>query len=202
MSILSSYASGYPAYYRIDRSADCPFRSRGGCNEHEVSALQHGGRLTFDPHNPDQYWWPRTADFQAEAAKHAASPTAVANMAALVQAILRQRNLNRVLWFGHGASGELQFGSGQRLDATGIASLPDVSAAFAPGGAIGFYACNAGQSQQFFQAMANKLRVEVRGFSTGVRWNLAWDGSSPHRFIRSRGIAGQLPTPNITCIPQ
>jgi hypothetical protein len=123
-------------------------------------------------------------------------------MSALVQAIRGQRGLSRVLWFGHGAAGELQFGGGQRLTAANLASLPDLSAYFAPGGSIEFYACNTGLSQGFFQALANRLRVIVRGFSIGVRWNLRWDGNSPHRFITTRGIAGKLPTPTTTCRPQ
>lgn len=202
MSILSTYASGYGAYYRRDTSPGCPYRSRGGCHEHEVSALEHGGRLTGDPQNPDQWWWPRTEDFCVEAAKHAQRPVGVASMGALVQTIRGQRGLSRVLWFGHGASGELQFGGGQRLTAANLASLPDLSAHFTLGGSIEFYACNTGLSQSFFQALANRLRVIMRGFSSGVRWNLRWDGNPPHRFITARGIEGQLPTPTITCRPQ
>ena len=123
-------------------------------------------------------------------------------MNALVQAMRGQRSLNRVLWFGHGAAGELQFGGGQRLTAANLPSLPDLSAHFAPGASIEFYACNTGLSQGFFQALANRLRVTVRGFSSGVKWNLRWVGSSPHRFITARGIDGRLPTPTITCRPQ
>ncbi len=202
MTILSAYASGYGAYYRRDESPRCPYRGRGGCHEHEVSALLHQGRLTGDPQNPDQWWWPRTEDFRVEAAKHAQRPIGVASMSALMQAIQRQRDLSRVLWFGHGAAGELQFGGGQRLTAAGIASLPALSAHFAPGGSIEFYACNAGQSQVFFQALANRLRVIVRGFSTGVARTLHWEGESPHRFITLRGIEGSLPTPTCVASPQ
>lgn len=200
--ILSTYAAGYPPYYRRDASRRCPYRKNGGCNEHEIDAMEHGGRLTFDPQNADQHWWPRTADFLAEAGKLAKSPVPVASMKALVQAIRKKKNLQRVVWFGHGARGELQFGSGQRLTAAGIAALPDLSSHFAAGGTIDFYACNTGQSTTFFQALANKLRVTVRGFSTGVRWNLHWDGSKPHRLVTSRGIDGKLPKPNITCAPK
>jgi hypothetical protein len=202
MNTLSTYASGYPVYYQRDRSAGCPYRSRGGCNEHEINALEHGGRPTHDPENPDQSWWPRTEDFLAEAIKRAGRPIGVPNMAALLRVIGQHRSIDKVLWFGHGASGELQFGSGQRLNSAGIASLADVSGNFARGGAIEFYACNAGQSPGFFQSLANRLRVTVRGFSIGVEWNLSWDGDSPHRLITSRGIAGQLPIPNITCTPR
>jgi hypothetical protein len=202
MTILSCYASGFAAYYRRDSSPRCPYRTRGGCHEHEVSALEHGGCLTFDPHNPDQYWWPRSEDFQAEAVKHPQRPEKVAKMNVLIQAISRQRALQKVLWFRHGSGGELQFGSGQRLAAANIASLPNISAHFAPGGAIEFYACNTSLSRAFFQAAANRLRIIVKGFDSGVRWNLHWDGSAPHRFITSRGIDRKLPNPTLTCTPQ
>jgi hypothetical protein len=201
VGIISTYASGYSAYYVRDRDRHCPYIARGGCNENEIRALEHQGEMTFDPQNPDQCWWPRSEDFQVEARKHG-NATGVGSMAALVQLIRQQRNLNLVLWFGHGASGELQFGSRQVLNASGISSLPDLSAHFAANGMIDFYACNAGNSQGFFQSMANRLRVKVRGFATGVRWNLSWEGTSPHRLVTSRGISGALPMPGITCIPK
>lgn len=202
MVTLSTYASGYPVHYRKDRDRKCPYRARGGCDENEVNALEHGGRLTYDPHNPAQYWWPRTDDFRAEAKKQAKKPIGVATMGALIKTIQKRKNIRAVLWFGHGIKGELQFGSKKNFGRAGIASLPDVSAKFSPNGNITFYACNAGQSRAFFQAMADKLRVPVRGFSTGVKWNLTWSGSSPHRLITSRGISGRLPAPNITCTPR
>ncbi len=201
MSTLVTYASGYPPYYRLDSSRDCPFRGQRGCNEHEVNALLDGGRLTFDPQNPEQAWWPRTQDFLAEANKHSRSPVPVGNMTALVTAIQRQRGLHQVIWFGHGASGELQFGAGQSLATGGVPRLPNISQHFAQGGFIDFYSCNTGQSQPFLQSLANALRVTVRGFSAGVRWNLHWEGTAPHRRITSRGIDGRLPTPNIIKTP-
>jgi hypothetical protein len=201
MTMLVTYASGYRPYYRVDTSRSCPFRSRGGCNEHEVSALLHRGRGTYDPEDPEEAWWPRNQDFLAEARKHSRRPVPVSNMTALLTAIRHQRNLDRVIWFGHGASGELQFGSGQTLTAAGATHLPDVSPHFAPGGMIDFFACNTGQSETFLQSLANALRVTVRGFSTGVRWNLHWEGDAPHRRVTSRGIDGNLPTPNVVKTP-
>ncbi len=204
MSVLSTYASGYKAYYQKDESPTCPRRRLGGCDEHEIGALTYEG--TRDLEDPERHWWPRNADFLAEAGRHAKRPVGVASMAALVGAIRKQRGLTRVLWFGHGAKGELQFGGKQRLTAEDIASLDDVSAHFAEGGTIDFYACNAGQSPSFYQAIANRLRVTVRGFTKGVVWTVDYDGDSPHRFVTRRGIKlgpkGEFPEPDVTCQPQ
>ena len=201
MNILSTYASGYPRYYVKDKSHNCPRRNLGGCDENEIRALEHYPGGTGDPENPDQWWWPRSEDFKTEAAIHSNRPVAVADMGQLINAIRRCLNLSKVLWFGHGIPGELQFGSGKRLTFGNIAMLPDLSAHFAPGGAIVFYSCDSGQTPQFFQAIANKLRVIVGGFDRGLKWEFNFDGQMPHRFITRRlGLmrtGGKIPEPHM-----
>jgi len=202
MGILSLYASGYPRFYRRDHSRACPFQRRGGCDEEEVSAVTYRGiHLTADPENPRQTWWPRTADFLAEAGNHSPHPTGVGNATAMVRVMQRCRNLTKVLVFAHGWGGELQFGSGQILTAAGIVTLPDVSACFEEGGTLDLYACNVALSDTYMQNLANRLGVTVRGFSRGVLWTVGWTGAVPHRRITRRGIDGLLPTPKVTKRP-
>lgn len=202
MSTLVFFASGYPVYYARDQSPRCPFHRQRGCDEEEVSAMTYRDRNgTGDPQNPRQAWWPRSADFRAEANKHSRSPVGVASALAVTGAIQRNRDLTSVLVFAHGWGGELQFGSGQTLSNADIIRLPNVSANFAAGGNLDLYACNVGLSETFMQNLANRLGVKVRGFNQGVSWNLHWEGDAPHRRITTRGIDGQLPRLNVTKSP-
>lgn len=204
MSILSLYASGYPAYYSRDRSRKCPFRRKRGCDEEEIRAAMykkiHG---TYDPQDPLKAWWPRTADFYAEAIKHARKPKGVASANQFITAIRRYpKKISRAMLFAHGIKGEIQFGSGQRLGVKNITSLPNLSNHFTTTGTLDIFACNTGQSDAFLQGLADQLGVDVRGFTTGVKWRLKWDGQKPHRKITQRGVFDGLPQPNITKKPK
>ena len=199
MGILSTYASGYARLYHNDEEE---LRACLG----ENARARTGGLGTIDPENPQLHWWPSSVDFREEAQRHSRSAVGVGSFAALLQAIRRHPNLDQVLWFGHGApSGELQFGGGSRFGMTDVVHLAnaDVSSHFAGGGTIALYACNAGQRPEFLQAIANATRVRVCGFTTGVRWELQYSGSSPQRRITRRGIhGGTLPNPTSCAAPQ
>ncbi len=180
---MSTFAGGYKRLYVTDEEelAAClgeNARSRGG------------GIGTADPSNPRLHWWPSSLDFAAEAARH---PPAypVKSFAGLIQLLRTKRDLTKVYWFGHGADGELQFGNGQRLTTSGIQSTAnvDVSASFSTGGEMVFVACNAGRKDEFFQQLANAMRVNVRGFPSGVEWTLNFVGQAPARSITRRGLA-------------
>jgi hypothetical protein len=123
--------------------------------------------------------------------RQASTRVPVRNFAGLIQILRSKRDLTKVYWFGHGADGELQFGNGQRLTTSGILSTAnaDVSANFSPGGEIVFVACNAGRKDEFFQQLANAMRVSVRGFPSGVEWVLSFVGPAPARSITKRGLA-------------
>lgn len=197
MPVLSTYASGYRRLYQNDESE---LRACLG----ENASARRGGIPTIDPANPEVHWWPGSVDFREEASRHG-SAVGVRNFQALLDAIGRASNINQVLWFGHGAGAELQFGGGIRLGSADVMGLnnANVSRHFAPGGTITFYACNAGQSSDFFQAIADALRVRICGFSSGVRWELSYTGESPNRRITRRGVyGGSLPTSNICVTPR
>jgi hypothetical protein len=185
-TVLAAYASGYPPYYKSD--------------EEEVSVIsgesrkKRNGELgTGDPSNPLDYWWPRTADFQAEAQTIPdAEVVGVADLQALVAAIRARKNLQAAFWYGHGASGELQFGR-SRFTAGDLGSLAgnDLSSHFSADGQIIFVSCNTdNMNSTLLQGIANALRVRVRGFNTGVRWEVQWDGETPRRKITHRGMGG------------
>jgi hypothetical protein len=179
---LSTYASGYKRLYTKDEDelAAClgeKARERGG------------GIGTIDPSDSRVHWWPSSVDFADEAARRPPA-VGVRDFQQLVDVIHRHKNLTRVYWYGHGASTELQFGGGIALTqgALSMLSKPDVSENFAPTGELILIACNAGQTAPFLQAIANTLRVRVRGFSTGIEWRLDYKGMAPKRVISRRGL--------------
>lgn len=133
-----------------------------------------------------------------------ASSIGTANFGALLKAIKAHKRLQTVYWFGHGASGELQFGNGVRFRAEDIASLksPDVSEHFEVNGSLVLLACNAGQSDAFLQAIANALRVTVSGYRLGVKWRLDYQDEAPRRKITYRGLSGGIPDIQLTKFPQ
>lgn len=191
---LAAYAGGYPRNYSADED-----ELRACLGE----ARAAGGRLaTGDPSDPRMFWWPTTVDFRAEAQRRGV-PLPVADFTALVAAIRHYRNVTNVYWFGHGAARELQFGRAV-LRAADIPSLGrlDLSAHLSAGATITFLACNAGQSPELMRGIANAVRVPIRGFTTGVRWELSYRGQSPHRAITRRGLPeGPLPPPTISVTP-
>ena len=194
--VMSTYAAGYARNYKTDEDE---LRAMLGENRR----ARGGGIGTFDPSDPELYWWPTTIDFREEARRR---PPAVgtANFGALLKAIKAHKRLQTVYWFGHGASGELQFGNGVRFRAEDIASLksPDVSENFEVKGSLVLLACNAGQSDAFLQAIANALRVTVSGYRVGVKWRLDYQGEAPRRKITYRGLAGGIPDIQLTKFPQ
>lgn len=196
MAILSTFASGYQRLYASD---EAELRACLG----ENARARTGGLGTIDPSDPELHWWPSSVDFRQEAQRHREPAQPVASFQSLIDVIRRHRDLERVLWFGHGAaSGELQFGAGRSLGFSGLATLraADVSAHFVTGGTITFYACNFGQRQEFIQGIANALRVTACGFSRGVRWELQYSGSAPNRRITRRGIFGGVLPAATTCL--
>jgi hypothetical protein len=183
---LSTWAAGFKRHYRSDEEEVAVafgenLRKRGG---------------TGDPSDPQLFWWPTTVDFREQAMRR---PKAVPvyDFHDLLDAIRRMRELENVHWFGHGAqNGELQFGNRHNFGPEQLAALktPDVSSSFVPGGVITFYGCNAAFNGEFFQAIANALRVNVCGFKKGVRWEIRSAGESPRRRIVYRGVlGGKLP---------
>jgi hypothetical protein len=90
-------------------------------------------------------------------------------------------------WAFNGAARELQFG-GAVFRAGDIPSLGgvDLSPHLSAGATITFLACNAGQSPDLMRGIANAVRVPIRGFTTGVRWDLSYRGQPPHRVITRR----------------
>jgi hypothetical protein len=182
-SVLAAYASGYPPYYKSD--------------EEEVSVVSRealdrvGG--TANPRNARYFWWPRTEDFLAEAQTIPdAEVIGVANFQALLAAISARNNLQTVFGYGHGFTGELQFGQSKFTedDLPSIAGK-DLSSHFTTDGQIIFVACNTdNMNSKLLQGIANALRVRVRGFVSGVKWNLQWVGHSPKRKISGRGMGG------------
>jgi hypothetical protein len=199
-AVLITFASGYSRYH--------------GSDEEEIQASeyreQHG---TFDPENPDQNWWPRAPDFRAaaEQSSSGARVQGVATPAALIRAIQSagrgRRRLTEVRWYGHGARAEVQFGSGGVLSIENIAMIPDLSSHFTSDGKIVFYACNVqhqrvGVEDSLLRAIANRARVSVCGFGTGVRYNLQWEGESPSRRITRRGLHPSWASTPICFAPQ
>jgi hypothetical protein len=179
---LSTYASGYKRLYATDE------KELAACLGENARA-RGGGIGTIDPSDSTLHWWPSSVDFAAEA-KRRPPAYGVRDFRELVDVIRRHKNLTRVYWYGHGAAAELQFGGGVRLTEGELAmvSNKDVSGNFAPDGELILIACNAGQSDSFLQAIANALRVRVRGYSTGIEWNLEYKGDFPHRAISRRGL--------------
>jgi hypothetical protein len=195
--VIATYAKNYGRLYATDEEE---LRACLGENR----AARGAGVGTFDPSNPQLYWWPSSVDFQEEAAR-SGHPVGVANFNELLAAIKRYRDLRDVYWYGHGSpSGEYQFGGGVRFKITDVAALrnSDVSKHFVSGGAITFFACNAGQKSDFLQAIANALRVPVRGFRTGVKWNLEYRGVAPHRRISKRIMQRPSTQAIIELLPQ
>src|SRR5256714_1266624 len=139
---FSTYASGYKRLYKTD---EAELRACLGENR----AARGGGLPTGDPTNPDHFWWPATIDFQTEAERHKpAFP--VADFSGMLATIRRNKNVKDVYWFGHGASGEPQFGAGKKLSAADLDGLTgqDLSSLFVPkGGRITSFACNTGKPQ-------------------------------------------------------
>jgi hypothetical protein len=180
---LATFASGYKRLYVTDEE------ELAACLG-ENARMRGGGIGTIDPNNPRLHWWPSSVDFAAEAARH---PPAypVKTFRAFIEVVRSKKNLTRVYWFGHGADGELQFGNGQRLTASEVLSAgsADVSGSFSTGGEVVFVACNAGQKPEFLQRLANAMRVKVRGFPSGVEWELRFVGVPPIRSISRRGLA-------------
>jgi hypothetical protein len=183
---LSTYASGYPRLYKTDEEEIRVL-------ENEEARRRRGGIGTGDPENPQEHWWPSSLDFKEEAVRHGPA-IAVPSYAMLLAAIRRGHDLSHVYWFGHGAKGELQFGSGQKLTLEALRTRHDakVSANFLPDGQIFFVACDTGGTREFMQALANALGVTIRGSAAGVEWSLGWEGESPHRTISLRGLSHGL----------
>ncbi|MET0412960.1 MAG: hypothetical protein ABW217_16760 [Polyangiaceae bacterium] len=199
MSVLATFASGYPRLYGSDEA------ELAACLG-EAARARSGGLLVRDPTNPELNWWPATVDFRDEAQRHG-DAEGVDSFQALIDSVQRRRRgpFDAVYWFGHGApSGELQFGrSSLGLQAIGALRNSDLSSRLRPGGAITFFACNAGQNQPFLQALADALRVRVKGFTRGLEWHLDYSGSTPHRHITRRGLANRvLPVPRIEASPR
>ena len=153
--ILSTYASGYPRPYKTDEEEVAAFR-------HENAKTRGSGIPTFDPQDSRECWWPNNVDFATEAARHGPA-IAVRSYDMLLAAIRRGHDLSRVYWFGHGAKGELQFGSGQKLTLETLRTRRDakVSASFLPDGQIFFVACDTGGTREFMQALADALGVNI-----------------------------------------
>jgi hypothetical protein len=180
---LSTYASGHLRPYKTDEEEI-------GVLEREEARRRRGGIGTFDPENPQEHWWPSSLDFKEEAVRRGPA-IAVRSYDMLLAAIRRGHDLSRVYWFGHGAKGELQFGSGQKLTLETLRTRRDakVSASFLPDGQIFFVACDTGGTREFMQALADALGVNIRGSAAGVEWSLGWEGESPHRKINLRGLS-------------
>jgi len=108
----------------------------------------------------------------------------------LLSELHQRRHLQNVYWYGHGASAELQFGSGKKLTEMQVGLLPnaDLSTSFEPTGEIFLIACNAAQSPAFLQAIADALHVRVRGYTTGIEWAIDYTGETPHRKVTRRGL--------------
>jgi hypothetical protein len=179
---LSTYASGHLRPYKTDEEEI-------GVLEREEARRRRGGIGTFDPENPQEHWWPSSLDFKEEAVRRGPA-IAVRSYDMLLAAIRRGHDLSRVYWFGHGAKGELQFGSGQKLTLETLRTRRDakVSSSFLPDGKILFVACNVFESGEFKQALADSLGVTIVGSEGGVEWNIGWEGESPHRRISRRGL--------------
>jgi len=109
----------------------------------------------------------------------------------------------------HGSGAELKFGGGQVLGKDAMDTVGSVAQYFSSDGKLILYACNigGGQSRSFFQSLANRLGIQVCGFSNGVRWSVSWDA---RRRIIKRGIApkpgdpigGPLPEPDVCAKPK
>jgi hypothetical protein len=185
---LSAYASDYPRLYHNDEDE---LRACLG----EAARERGGGLGTADPSNPVYHWWPSTVDFKEEAMRHGQLVVGVSSFSALLTAIRSKKNIDEVLWFGHGSAHELQFGKStfKTSDLAGLVNT-SVRASFNPAGKITFTACNVAQDEGFLQSIASKLRVTVHGFNTGVEWGLKFSGNAPHRKIIERGIRS-LPKP-------
>lgn len=185
--IIATYAKNHPHYYSSDEDE---LRAFYGENRQQRGA----GIGTFDPEDPVMYWWPSSRDFKEEATR-AGFPVAVANFSEVIAAIRRYKDLHEVHFYGHGASGEYQFGGGVRFKVTDVAALRDcdVSKYLVAGGKLIFYACNAAKQDDLIQAIANALRIPVTGFTGGVKWGLDAAGVAPKRYIKRRGMKLPLP---------
>ena len=143
MSILSTCAVHKSKYARDDDDA-VPITTAGAAMSTNIACLNPWVRKnTQGSPNPDRAWWPSKVDFETEAFRHSKYAVAVSSMQLLVQVIqTRDRyiktraRLTKVLWFGHGARGVLDFGDGDenKFVARDIPSLPDLSSHFAAAG--------------------------------------------------------------------
>jgi hypothetical protein len=181
MSTLVLYASGHPYRYSNDEEE---VRAISGEN-----ARRRTGLGTIDPEDPALHWWPSTVDFREEARRHARRPVSVGSFGAFLAAIRARRDLETVMFFGHGGPNLLKFGDNEYMRLADLSSADDVSSSFATGGRVILYACNAAVTPEFLQRFASALSVTVCGFGRGVQWTLQWNGESPNRQITWRGVA-------------
>ncbi|MBP1649624.1 MAG: hypothetical protein H6Q30_3069 [Bacteroidetes bacterium] len=214
MNVLSTYAAGYGDFYHSSAASNRCGAKGDAFETRVISGEVLTGLQVGDPQNPCQRWWPWSVDFREEAARRAgrSRPVAVSSWKQLVVAIQKQggrSRLDRVLWFGHGSGAELKFGGGQVLGKDAMDTVGSVAQYFSSDGKLILYACNigGGQSRSFFQSLANRLGIQVCGFSNGVRWSVSWDA---RRRIIKRGIApkpgdpigGPLPEPDVCAKPK
>lgn len=198
MGVLVLYANGHRRLYSSDEEEVLAISG-------EAARDQGGGLGTIDPEDPSVHWWPSSLDFRTEARRHARRARGVGSFRRFLQAIRARRNLDTVLFFGHGGRDLLKFGDTVYIRTENIQGQSnDLSSHFGLNGRIILYACNAAYTPSFLSALANSLNVTVCGFRNGVRWNLLWDGEAPNRHIVYRGIHREdtddisLPT-NFTC---